>query len=238
MPAPLLLRRALILPPRILVCGDSAISVEFGDAIEPYINAEVRRLFVTLKNGEHPGILDLIPTYRALFIEYDPWQCSFERLLLLVEDAINRGQAPSALNLPVIEVPVCYGGEYGPDLQELAVYHRLTVEQVIQLHSWPVYTVYMIGFTPGFSYLGGLDERLHTPRKQEPRKQVPAGSIGIADCQTGIYPIESPGGWQIIGRTPAKLFDLSKAEPFLFEAGDRLRFVPITKEAFESYSNH
>jgi len=220
--------------PRILPCGDTGISVEFGNAIDPQINAEVRRLFQTLGTARHPGILGLIPTYRALFIEYDPWECSFERLVLLVEDAIKAGVEPSVPDTPVIHIPVCYGDEYGPDLDELAAYHQMPVAEVIELHRRPVYTVYMIGFTPGFPYLGGLDARLVTPRKKEPRGRVPAGSVGIADRQTGIYSTDSPGGWQIIGRTPVKLFDLTRTEPFLLKAGDRVRFTPIAKEAFES----
>jgi inhibitor of KinA len=226
------------LPPRILPCGDTGISVEFGATIDLEINARVRRLFESLRQARHSGILGLVPTYRALFIEYDPWQCSFERLVLLVEDAIEEATAPSVADVPVIEVPVCYGGSCGPDLEDLARCRRVSVEQVIELHRRPVYTVYMIGFTPGFAYLGGLDERLVTPRRKEPRKCVPAGSVGIADRQTGIYSMNSPGGWQIIGRTPERLFDLSRAEPFLLKAGDRVRFIPIAEGAFASHQDH
>jgi inhibitor of KinA len=219
--------------PRILPCGDTGISVEFGDAIDPPTHARVRQLFESLGSVRHAGILDMIPTYRALFIEYDPWRCSFERLVLLVEAAIADGAVPLAADAAVVEIPVCYGGDCGPDLAELAAYHHMPVAWVIELHSRPLYTVYMIGFTPGFPYLGGLDERLVTPRRREPRQWVPAGSVGIADRQTGIYATDSPGGWQIIGRTPVRLFDLTRTEPFLLKAGDLVRFVPISKEAFE-----
>ena len=220
--------------PRILPCGDTGISVEFDDVIDPRVNAEVRRLFRTLRTAQPAGILDLIPTYRALFIEYDPCDCSFERLVLLVEAAVRGDAEASVPDAPVIEIPVCYGGEYGPDLDEVAAYHQMSVEEVIELHRRPVYTVYMLGFTPGFPYLGGLDERLVTPRKKKPRLRVPAGSVGIADRQTGIYSADSPGGWQIIGRTSVTLFDPARAEPFLFKAGDRVQFNPVSKEAFES----
>jgi inhibitor of KinA len=220
--------------PRILPCGDTGISVEFGDIIDPGLNARVRRLFRALRDAQPVGILDLIPTYRALFIEYDPFECSLERLALLVDAAV-RGDAEASLpDAPVIEIPVCYGGEYGPDLEEVAACHQMSVEEVIELHRRPIYTVYMIGFTPGFPYLGGLDERLITPRKKQPRQRVPAGSVGIADRQTGIYSTDSPGGWQIIGRTPVKLFDLTRAEPFLLQAWDRVQFIAVSKEAFES----
>jgi inhibitor of KinA len=219
---------------RILPCGDTGISVEFGDVIDPGLNARVRRLFQALRDAQPVGILDLIPTYRALFIEYDPFECSFERLVLLVEAAVRGDAVASLPDAPAIEIPVCYGGEFGPDLEEVAACHQMSVEEVIELHCRPVYTVYMIGFTPGFPYLGGLDERLITPRKRKPRQRVPTGSVGIADRQTGIYSADSPGGWQIIGRTPVKLFDLTRAEPFLLQAWDRVQFIPVSKEAFES----
>jgi len=223
--------------PRILLCGDTGISVEFGDRIDPEINERVRSLFTRLKAKACPGILDLNPTYRSLFIQYDPYVCSFERLAQIVSES----REPSdmlAVETPVVkEIPVCYGGEFGPDIEEVAAFHGLEVEEVIRLHWIPLYRVYMIGFTPGFAYLGGLDEKLHTPRKQEPRKKVAAGSIGIADQQTGIYPIDSPGGWQLIGRTPLRLFDPSNEVPFLLEAGDMVRFRPVTGEEFEKHSD-
>ncbi|HAA03790.1 MAG TPA: allophanate hydrolase [Syntrophobacteraceae bacterium] len=218
-----------------MVCGDTGVSIEFGDAIDPAINAGVRRLFLALKSSRPVGVVDLIPTYRSLFIQYDPWRCSFERLLLLVEGAMREGPDLPASDGLVVEIPVCYGNQHGPDLDELAGFQQLSAEEVIRIHSRPVYTVYMIGFTPGFPYLGGLDERLATPRRKEPRRKVPAGSVGIADRQTGIYPLESPGGWQIIGRTPVRLFDLNRPEPFLLSPGDRVRFVPITEDAFERH---
>jgi inhibitor of KinA len=223
--------------PRILLCGDTAISIEFGDKIDPGLNTVVRRLYTLLKSGNYSGITDLNPTYRSLFVQYDPWVCSYERLVEIVEEHLPSLSARADETAEVKEVPVCYGGEFGPDLAEVASFHSLSVEDVIRLHCAPIYRVYMIGFTPGFAYLGGLDERLHTRRKNEPRKKVPAGSIGIADQQTGIYPIESPGGWQLIGRTPLKLFDLARESPFLLEAGDFVRFVPISGDEFEKHSN-
>jgi len=220
---------------RVLLCGDTGVSIEFGDAIDLAINARVRQLYRVLKSLRPLGILDLIPTYRSLHIEYDPWQCSFEQVLIVVEDAIRDERVSPADAASVVDIPVCYGGDFGPDLDELAATCRLSSQEVIRIHSSPVYTVYMIGFVPGFPYLGGLDERLITPRRKAPRRRVPAGSVGIADRQTGIYPLESPGGWQIIGRTPVRLFDLSKPEPFLLGAGDRVRFIPITRDAFERH---
>ncbi len=223
--------------PKILWCGDTGISVEFGDSIDPETNTLVRNLFAALKSAAHPGIVDLNPTYRSLFIQYDPWTCSFERLVQLVEDCTESAAEAAPENTVIKDVPVCYEEDYGPDLEEVARFHHLSAEKVIGLHCAPVYRVYMIGFTPGFAYLGGLDERLHTPRKKDPRKTVPPGSVGIADQQTGIYPIESPGGWQLIGRTPLKLFDPLREVPFLLQAGDFVRFRPISGDEFAKHSN-
>ena len=223
--------------PRILLCGDTGISVEFGNEIDPGINHRVQQLFSKLVARQFPGILGLNPTYRSLFIQYDPWLCSFENLLLAVEECLEPSEETAVASVALIEVPVCYGGEYGPDLDEVASFHSMTPEEVARLHCAAVYHVYMIGFTPGFPYLGGLDQRLYTPRKKEPRRIVPAGSLGIADRQTGIYPIESPGGWQLIGMTPVKIFDLEKADPFTIHAGNSLRFKLITREEFESHQN-
>ena len=223
--------------PRVLLCGDTGISVEFGNAIDPAINRLVQQLFGQLVKRRLPGILGLNPTYRSLFIQYDPWQCSFESLLLTVEECLKTTDDATATSAPLIEIPVCYGGDYGPDLDAVASFHSMAPEEVVRLHCAAVYYVYMIGFTPGFPYLGGLDERLHTPRRKEPRKVVPAGSVAIADRQTGIYPIDSPGGWHLIGKTPVRIFDLEKADPFTIHAGQSLKFTPITREAFESHQH-
>jgi KipI family sensor histidine kinase inhibitor len=181
--------------------------------------------------------VDLNPTYRSLFGQYRPWQCAFENLGLLVEEGLKVRDEGYVRQADPVRIPVCYGGVYGPDMEEVSAFHGLTADQVIQLHSSPEYYVYMIGFTPGFPYLGGLDERLFTPRKKEPRKMVSAGSVGIADRQTGIYSIDSPGGWQLIGKTPLRLFDQELQDPFLLSPGDFLQFVPITEDEYESYSH-
>jgi inhibitor of KinA len=217
--------------PRILLCGDCAISVEFGNRIDPVVNAQVQRLFRVLKEQGPPGILGVIPSFGALLIQYDPWICSYERLLQWVEDALQSNVQGLTADSAMFEIPVCYGSEYGPDLEAVAAFHNLSPEGVVELHSRPLYSVFMIGFTPGFPYLGGLDERLATPRRQDPRNKVPAGSVGIAGRQTGIYSLDSPGGWQLIGRTPMKLFDLGRSDPFLLKPGDRVKFRPVAKDA-------
>lgn len=225
-------RDAEALKPRIKICGETAISVELEDAVDPEVNGRVHDLCRRLRTAEVPGVLCAVPTYRALFVHYDPWVCSLERLLLILEE-IWKDPLASPAGGRMVEIPVCYGLEMGPDLAEVAGFHGMSEAEVIALHSRPVYQVYMMGFTPGFPYLGGLDPRLHTPRRAVPRKRVAAGSVGIADKQTGIYPIESPGGWRIIGRTPLVLFDPGGEPPFLVEAGDFIRFRPIGREDYE-----
>jgi len=151
---------------------------------------------------------------------------------------LNSADTANLDSAQIMEIPVCYENDFGLDLQEIADFHDIDTESVIRLHTAPVYDVYMIGFVLGFPYLGGLDEKLYTPRKKSPRKVVPAGSVGIADRQTGIYPIQSPGGWQILGRTPVRLFDLERKNPFFLEMGDKVRFTAITRAEFESYTNN
>lgn len=218
--------------PKYRICGDTALSVELGEVIDVGVNRQVHRLHEQLKSRHVAGLLGMNPTYRALFIEYDPGVISSERLMLLVDEAVETPISPDE-GKETVEIPVCYGEEYGPDLEEVAALHNLLPQEVIALHSASLYHVYMIGFTPGFPYLGGLDPRLATPRKKTPRERVPAGSVGIADQQSGIYPIESPGGWQIIGRTPRRLFDLTRSPVFLIRAGQAVRFRPIARDEFE-----
>jgi inhibitor of KinA len=221
------------LSPRILLCGETAVSVEFGEFFSAKVYRGVHALSAFLRAQGTPGIIEVNPTYRSLFVEYDPWQCSYERLLMLIEKGLDRSTDELPSDQSPVDIPVCYGLEFGPDLHHVASTHGLSPEEVIQLHTTPVYDVIMVGFTPGFPYLSGLDPRLFTPRRTSPRTIVSAGSVGIADRQTGIYSIDSPGGWQIIGRTPLKIFDPGKADPFLIRAGNRLRFTPITGDQFE-----
>jgi inhibitor of KinA len=221
------------LRPRILLCGETAVSVEFGESFHSEAHRSVHALSAFLRAQSTPGIIEVNPTYRSLFVEYDPWQCSYEQLLMLIEKGLNRSTDELPSDHAPVDIPVCYGFEFGPDLCHVASTHGLSPEAVIQLHSTPVYDVVMVGFTPGFPYLSGLDQRLFTPRKASPRKVVPAGSVGIADRQSGIYSLDSPGGWQIIGRTPLRIFDPGKADPFLIRAGNRVRFTPITRDQFE-----
>ena len=170
-----------------------------------------------------------MPTYRSLLVHYDPLRLGYDDVVHLVGEQLQRvGEVP----LPesrVVEVPTLYGGESGPDIAFVAEHNGLSVEEVIRIHSSVDYTVYMLGFTPGFPYLGGMSAAIATPRLETPRPRVPAGSVGLAGQQTGVYPIESPGGWRIIGRTPLVLFDPQRDPPALLAAGDRVRFVPVSE---------
>lgn len=216
---------------RFLPCGDQAVTVEWGSAIDEHINRQVHAFARKVEALSHPAITEVVPTYRSATVHYRPEVLSYEELKHLLAP-LAQGNAEEAEELPVVEIPVCYGGEYGPDLLEVAQHCSLTPEEVIARHTAPTYRIYMLGFTPGFPYLGGMDPSIAAPRRKEPRIHIPAGSVGIAGEQTGVYPIVSPGGWQLIGRTPLRLFDPQKEQPILLSAGAGIRFVPIDEEAF------
>lgn len=206
--------------------------MELGDAIEPDVNLKVRALAEVLQNMAVRGLLEIVPTYRSVLLVYDPMLTEPRFLMDMVRLAEQRLPGTKLPPHRIVEIPVCYGGEFGPDMEFVAAYHGLSVEAVIQIHSSQDYQIYMMGFTPGFPFLGGLPEVLATPRLETPRLLVPAGSVAIAANQTGIYPIASPGGWRIIGRTPLRLFRPELSEPFLYRAGDIIRFKPISAQEF------
>jgi inhibitor of KinA len=219
--------------PRIRISGDRAVLVEYGDAIDPAVNEKVRAMTALLKQDLPQGVEAVVPAYRNLSLIYDPLMTNPEKLLSLLQGLEVRRHEVVIPPPRVVEIPVCYGGEFGPDIRVVAEHSGLPVEEVIALHTGMDYPIYMVGFTPGFCYLGGLDRRIHSPRRKTPRTLLPGGSVGIAEAQTGMYPVDSPGGWQIIGRTPLRLFAPERENPFLYEAGDRIRFVPVSKEAYE-----
>lgn len=216
---------------RFLPCGDQAVTVEWGSTIDEHINRQVHAFARKVEALSHPAITEVVPTYRSATVHYRPEVFSYEELNQLLAP-LAQGSAEEAEELPVVEIPVCYGGEYGPDLEEVAQHCSLTPEEVIARHTAPTYRIYMLGFTPGFPYLGGMDPSIAAPRRKEPRIHIPAGSVGIAGEQTGVYPIVSPGGWQLIGRTPLRLFDPQREQPILLSAGAGIRFVPIDEETF------
>jgi inhibitor of KinA len=218
--------------PFFRIAGDKGLLVEYGDSIDPEINRQVRAIAMALGQKKPSGVLEYIPTYRSIIIIYDP---SLTEASTIKKEVLALEEQLSEISIPppeTTEIPVCYGGDFGPDIAFVAETHDLTVEDIIRIHSEPEYQIYMIGFTPGFPFLGGLPDVLHTPRLQTPRKVVPAGSVGIANNQTGIYPIDSPGGWQLIGRTPLSLFDPKKPNPFLLKAGDKLKFYSISVDEY------
>jgi len=223
--------------PLFFLAGDKALLVEFGAAIDPGINRKVRQIFLSLEKMPIDGVTEVIPTYLSILISYDPFRINAKRLK---EEILDREDRVDKLEIPppeTTEIQVAYGDDFGPDLEFVAQHNRLTPEEVIQIHTSGSYLIYMVGFTPGFPFLGGLSERIFTPRRENPRLVVPAGSVGIAKNQTGIYPIDSPGGWQLIGRTPIRLYDPTGSPPILLKAGNYLRFKRISREEFQDISS-
>jgi inhibitor of KinA len=223
----------IFLEPVYRLVGDTGLLVEYGDEINEEINQKVRALALALARNLPDGVVEVIPTYRSILIPYDPVLTGPEKLRSAIESIDSQIEDIELPPPETVRIPVCYGDEFGPDIDFVASCNKLTVDEVIEIHSRPEYRIYMIGFTPGFPYLGGLDDRLVTPRLETPRTSVPAGSVGIANNQTGMYSVESPGGWRIIGRTPLWLFAPWRKHPFLYQAGDRIKFVPIPREEFD-----
>jgi len=232
-------------PYTIFPLGDNALVIDFGNIIDEQINKLVHSVFYQLQNDPIPGMIEAVPGYSSLTIYYDAlfirnklnkqptaftWVCESLKKYVSTEN-IETGDPPV-----LIKIPVCYDKEYGTDLDFIASQNNIPIEEIIQLHSSATYRVYMLGFLPGFSYMGLVDERISSPRKQQPAA-VEAGSVGIAGRQTGIYPFKSPGGWQIIGRTPWKLFDKEKVNPVLFKSGDHVQFYSIRNDEFEDIKN-
>ena len=219
--------------PTISPVGDRAISIDFGQVIDPTINRHIRQTIERIKELQLEGIIELVPTYCALLVEYDAMLYSYSEICNIIESTLEKGMTDTTNELvTVVEVPTVYGGEFGPDLSFVASHNHLSEDEVISIHSGTDYLVYMLGFIPGFTYLGGMDSRIATPRLSSPRTLIPAGSVGIAGEQTGTYPSDSPGGWQIIGRTPVTMYDMSKAQAALLKAGDYVRYVPIDESEF------
>ncbi len=228
---------------RIFPLGDEAITVDYGNHIDEAINMEVIARFRQLQKLVLPGAIETIPAYSSFSVFYDsvllrdivPKQTLVYDWMKAELEKVLETPAPSVeASSRLINIPVCYEIPYAPDLQQLAIATNTTVDEVIDIHTAKPYKVYMLGFLPGFAYLGELDDRISMPRKPQPQ-HVMAGSVGIAGKQTGIYPVASPGGWQIIGRTPLRLFDPGKEEPTLLKAGDMVQFTSISRHAFENY---
>ena len=219
--------------PQIKITGDTSVAVVFGNEISTDINTKIRAFDEALAEEQIDGVYETVPTYCSLTIHYAPEKIRYEALQERLEALLAVSHKAQKLNTIVMEIPVVYGGEYGPDLETVAAHNGMSPEDVIRIHSGAEYLIYMLGFTPGFSYMGGMDESIATPRLKTPRVLIPAGSVGIAGKQTGIYPIDSPGGWQLIGRTPVKLYDAHRDTPILLDAGLHVKFIPIDEAEYK-----
>ncbi len=222
-------------PPRFLWTSDRTLRVELADAISDDATTSVRAVLYRVRSLGITGLQDVTPAYTTLMLTFDPLLVDESSAERMVSEALAGFAADPPRPDRTIEIPVCYGGEFGPDLADVAAIHGLTPERVIELHTGTSYTVAFLGFAPGFAYLAGLPAELHTPRLSAPRARLPAGSVGIGGGQTGVYPRPSSGGWRIIGRTPLVLFDPIRAEASLLRIGDAVRFKPMSASEFAAH---
>ena len=235
---------------RVLPLGEAAALVSFGTKISPAVHRSVRAFAAGLSQHPFRGMTEYVEAYTSVTVFYDPMTLCGEKLLnpapdvpysfqvaeLYIGKLLQGSELTTEMMPRHVRIPVCYGGKYGPDLAAVAQYHKMSEKEVVAAHTGGDYLVYMIGFAPGFPYVGGLPPRLATPRRKSPRLVIPKGSVGIAGMQTGVYPIETPGGWQLIGRTPLELFRPDNGEnPSLLQAGDRLEFYAISEQEYMDY---
>lgn len=218
---------------RIVSVGDAALALEFEDRIDPAINAQAIAVARAIHAAAMAGVRDVVPTFRTVTVFFDPLRTDYDALLARLEREAARPAPAVARGGDPLRIPVCYGGELGPDLTEVAAFGHLDDADVVRLHTARLYRVFMLGFLPGFAYLGLVDRQIAAPRRSPPRARVPRGAVGIAGVQTGVYPAETPGGWQLIGRTPLRPFDPRRSEPFLMKAGDAVQFYPIDRREYD-----
>ncbi len=218
---------------RVVPAGDSAIIVEFEERIDPAVNARTIACAEAIQDAQLPGVRDVVPTYRSVAIYFDPLRTNGNLLIERVDREATRASSVEATSRAPVRIPVCYGGELGPDLASVAAFAGMGEHDVVRVHTSTTYRVFMLGFVPGFAYLGIVDARIAMPRHSTPRVRVPFGSVGIAGVQTGVYPTETPGGWQLIGRTPVKPFDPARERPFLMKAGDAVQFYAIERGEYD-----
>jgi inhibitor of KinA len=221
---------------RLVPAGDAALTAEFDDRIDPGLNASVTALASAIRDERIRGVRDIVPTFRSVTVYFDALATDVGHLSRRLRELSESQDALSIARGSVIDIPICYGGEFGPDLDAVAQYGGLAADEVVAAHTAPTYRAYMLGFLPGFAYLGLVDMRIAAPRQATPRRAVAAGSVGIAGPQTGVYPYASPGGWNIIGRTPLVIFEPSRATPALVAAGDSVRFHGIDRLEFDRLS--
>ena len=226
---------------KIVQASEDSLQIQFEQKICPEVNSRISAFVKTFEYiaKDIAGVLEVLPTYCSVSIYFDEAICQISLLKDLAQKALQKSEeekTESTDSARTITIPVCYEDqEFAPDLEKVALHAKLSKEEVIKLHSSSDYLIYMMGFLPGFPYLGGMNPRLETPRLETPRTKIPAGSVAIGGAQTGLYPVESPGGWNIIGRTPLRLFDVKRKPFFLYEAGDKIRFLPITREEFKNF---
>jgi KipI family sensor histidine kinase inhibitor len=214
---------------RIVEAGDSVLVLELEERIDVATNGRAVAAAAAVEAARIPGVRDVVPTFRSVGVHFDPLRADRARLVDRVQRAATEPLAPAAVRSSAIRIPVRYGGEGGPDLAAVAEFGGIDEAEVIARHAAPTYRVFMLGFLPGFAYLASVDPVIAAPRRAEPRVRVAAGSVGIAGIQTGIYPMESPGGWQLIGQTPVRPYDPARQPPFLFRAGDLVQFYPMNR---------
>ncbi|HEY4303496.1 MAG TPA: 5-oxoprolinase subunit PxpB, partial [Gemmatimonadaceae bacterium] len=227
--------------------GDSAVTITLASSIDESAHRRIRAALRHIEAERPTWVVDVIPAFTSIAVHYDPVQVfsqgrdepsergTYATVVAALERILTNVSDEPTGETRVVEIPVSYGGDFGPDLDDVAQQHGLTPDQVVRIHASGEYLVYMIGFMPGFAYLGGLDARIVTPRRRSPRTAVPASTVGIGGNQTGVYPLESPGGWNLIGRTPLAVFDAARPQPTLLAAGDRVRFRPITRNQFHDW---
>ncbi|MBS7525447.1 5-oxoprolinase subunit PxpB [Fusibacter paucivorans] len=219
----------------IMTESESMLLIRWQSVIDVSLNQQVHHTAQAIRTVFNESIRDVIPAYHSIAVIVDPLETSVSSLCDAVEAfLLTFDEVMIQHTIRKLYIPVCYEGDYAPDMDELSQYAQMMPDEVVKRHTAPDYPVYMIGFLPGFPYLGGLDEKLHMPRKERPRKAIAAGSVGIAGGQTGIYPLQSPGGWQLIGRTPIKLFDVAALSPSCIHAGDVVRFVAISEQDYDA----
>lgn len=219
---------------KVIPASDSSLLIVLGNEISPELHARVIGLFQALRARRDPRIRNLHPGYTSVLVDFDPLRMAHDELAAIIEQSASAAGSEGERKSNVVSVPVCYDVEFGPDLMDLAKHANISPEEVIRLHSSATYLVYFLGFSPGFAYMGGLPEKLHMPRLATPRGYVAGGTVGIAGSQTGIYPVDSAGGWRLIGRTPWRMFDPHADPPTRLQPGDRVRFSPIDRATFSA----
>jgi inhibitor of KinA len=219
---------------KLVPASDSSLLVVLGDAMSLDNSERVMSLFFALQRLNDSRIRNLHPAYASILIDFDPLRLSHENAASLVENLAREGPPQYERAVNIVTIPVCYDLEFGPDLQDVANHAKIPTREVIELHSSATYRVHFLGFTPGFAYLGGLPEALHVPRLATPRKHVPAGTVAIAGSQAGVYPVDSPGGWRLIGRTPLRIFDPNATRPARLEPGGLVKFSTIDRATFDA----